>query len=196
MEKEEILFLVEQLKKGDDSSVDALISNYSERLYRYCYRILGNEADTEEVLQDVFLKVYKKIDLYQKNTGFSSWIYMIARNTARDKLRGNIKHKNSLSIDGINSDSSSDIDIHFEIQDKRESPLLELQRNELNTEINEILENLPDPYREILFLRHMEDYSYQEMAEILECKVGTIKSRLAKARSLFIEKIKHKSYKY
>lgn len=188
---EKTIEAIELLKKGDTEAIDAIIEVYTERLFRYCFSILRNDLDCEEVLQDTFIKVYKKIEFYKNGTSFTAWIYQIARNTARDKLRVNLKHKiftNNNHI--IYPDPNSKAAVQIDFPDKRKTPIQEMEQFESNQEIFKIFNLLPEIYREVLFLRHIEDYSYEKISVVLDCRIGTVKSRIANGRRLFIEKFR------
>lgn len=184
-----------ELKSGETAALDVLIEFYTQKLYGFCCSILKNDADAEEAVQDTFIKVYKKIDTFDLSTNFTAWIYRIASNTAKDILRRHKKHSKCISFDKpISDDNASDSVGHcMEISDNSENPSSNLQIKETKSIIFDEIEALPDLYKEVLLLRHIEDFSYDEIAEILNCNVGTVKSRLFRAREILKEKIELKS---
>ena len=181
--------LVKDLLNKEYSALEKLMDIYSGKLYYYCNSILRNNADAEEAVQDTFIKVYKKIDSFNISTNFSSWIYRIASNTAKDLLRKRKTHAVCISFDKpLNEENRSD-NIRLEIPDNSKNPEKAIQEKELKEVILNQVTELPELYREVLQLRHIEDFTYEEISEILYCKVGTVKSRLARAREILRKQI-------
>ena len=186
------LLLIKKLLKKDYCALSEVMDIYSGRLYYYCLGMLKNEADAEEVVQDTFIKVYTNISKYRMNCKFSTWIYKIASNTVKDKLRSKDKKKTKLTV---SCDEASSEDNFFSpkidraMSEKRLVPDNIMQANELNSIIVREVDKLPQKYREVLLLRHIENYSYAEISKILGCTVGTIKSRISRARSTLREQL-------
>jgi RNA polymerase sigma factor (sigma-70 family) len=154
----------------------ALVERYEERIFRLLARFARDRAEAEDLTQEVFVKLFRKLHTFQQDSAFYTWLYRIAINTATDWLSRQRRRRLHLvdeweSIErGGRNEAGSD------------EPLLEA---ELRQVTRQVLETLPDKYRTILVLREYEDLSYQQMAEVLRCSIGTVESRLFRARQRF-----------
>ena len=175
--------LVEQAKAGDQAAFDKLVEKYSARAYQIAYGVLGSKEDAEEVAQDVFVRIYKALPKFRGDSEFTTWMYRIAMNLARNKYRWNKSRgsQKNISIDAPREDMEGG-ERTFELPGRRISPEEEVSIEEFKANIAEELEKLPPLYREALVLRNVEEMSYEEIAALLGCKLGTIKSRIARAR--------------
>ncbi len=176
--------LVERFQRGDESAFDALVRRHSGRAYAIAYGLLGNREDAEEVAQDVFIRVYRALDKFRGDSEFSTWMYRIATNLAKNKYRWNKSRGSKVTdslqapIDGTDGNDA----LYREVSDDRMTPDEALQVAELERRTREEMEKLPDVYREALMLRNVKGLSYEEIAELLGCKIGTVKSRINRAR--------------
>lgn len=162
---------------GDDSSFEILVRKY-ERLVSTCvYGVVGNSEDTLDVSQETFLKAYKSLKMFKGDSEFSTWLYRIAKNTALDFIRK--RKQNTISID-----SSGEENEGFDLPDESEnsSPEKTVLRNEKIMKLRQAIEALSDEHREIIILRNLNNYSYDAIAAKLDLEVGTVKSRLYRAR--------------
>lgn len=175
--------LIRRFNDGDQQAFDTLVERYSSKAYQIAYGILGNRSDAEEVAQDVFVRIHRALSKFRGDAEFSTWMYRIAVNLARNKYRWNKSRgaKRNFSIDNpIEGEDGSQIQI--ELPEPRLQPDEQNEFDEFKKNIMEELHNLPPVYREALVLRNIEDMSYEEIAQTLGCKLGTIKSRIARAR--------------
>ncbi len=162
---------------GNDAAFETLVRKY-ERLVSTCvYSVVGNTEDTMDVSQETFLKAYKSLSSFKGDSEFSTWLYRIAKNTALDFIRKK-KHP-SVSID-----SSGEENEGFDIPDENisSSPEKKALQNEKIQKLREAIDKLSDEHREIIILRDINDYSYDEISRILGLEEGTVKSRLSRAR--------------
>lgn len=159
-----------------------LTKKYKNKLKRYIKHIsFFNEEEVEDILQDIFLKVYKNLNSFDSSLKFSSWIYRIAHNETVDKIRKNKNRTRDVSID------NEDIKIILKSNENIEDNLI----NKENVEkIKKIIMELPESYREVLILRYMEERSYEEIMDILKKPKGTIAALLNKGRKIIQEKLK------
>jgi len=175
--------LVERFQDGDRSVFDVLVDRHSAKAYQIAYGVLGNREDAEEVSQDVFVRIYRALHKFRGDSEFSTWMYRIAINLARNKYRWNKSRglPQRLSIDEpiSNKDGSES---KFELTEERLQPNEEVELDEFEKNVMEQLHGLPPVYRDALLLRNVEDMSYEDIASTLGCKLGTIKSRIARAR--------------
>lgn len=153
----------------DEEAFEKLILSYEGKIYNMCFYLLKNKEDAMDASQEVCIKIYKSIDKFKGESKFSTWIYRITYNTCIDFIK---KRKNELSYDDV-----IDTDTH---RDDRIEDIIESK--ELKYEIKRCIMKLSEDFRTIVIFRDIEGLSYQEIAEILNIEVGTVKSRLNRAR--------------
>ena len=172
------------VRDGDPSAFDVLVGKYSSRAYQIAYGILNNREDAEEVAQDTFLRIFRALPNFRGDAEFSTWMYRIVINLSRNKLRWNKIRGNgmSISIDAPLENGKGDGELTMELPDERMTPDQELLYNEMKEKTRNAMDQLPESYREAVTLRNVKGLSYEEIADILGCKVGTIKSRIARGR--------------
>jgi len=181
---EEDRLLIERFKNGDASAFDMLVDKYSGRAYQIAYGILGSRQDAEEVAQDVFIRIYRALPKFRGDSEFTTWMYRIAMNLARNKYRWNKSRgsQRSVSIDAPLDGTDESDGRKLDVVEGRLSPDEKASLDELEGHALKELENLPELYRQALTLRNIDELSYEDIADLLGCKLGTIKSRIARAR--------------
>jgi RNA polymerase sigma-70 factor, ECF subfamily len=171
---------------GREDSFEEIVRRYQRPIVSYIYRMLGNQDSALDVSQEVFIKVYNSLSKYSSEYKFSTWLYKIAHNASIDFMRRNSHHTQSLELE--NEDGTYE----FQLESKRPTPEQERERTEWRTEIEAVVNRLPSGYRELILLRHSQDMSYDEIAEITNLPLGTVKNRLFRAREImremFVEK--------
>jgi RNA polymerase sigma-70 factor, ECF subfamily len=172
--------LVEQIKAGENASLEALLGRYQERAYRLALSFTKNPADAEEVLQDVFLTVYRKIASFEGRSAFSTWLYRITVNTALMKLRG--RGPAQESIDEYLPQFTKDGRHARMVVDFTDGPEKLLLLKEREQILREAIEALPPDYKIVLVLRDLEGLSNEEVAEVVGASVLAVKARLHRAR--------------
>ena len=175
--------LIEAIKDGDSNAWEILMNRHAAKAYQIAYSILGHIDDSEEVTQDAFVRIHRALLKFRGDSEFSTWMYRIVVNQARNKYRWN-KRRGSYSNVSIDKESEGDDAGRktFEIPDTHKTPDKEIIFKEWEGRIGEEMKMLPPVNREALLLRHVKNFSYEQIAEILDCKVGTVKSRIARAR--------------
>ncbi len=163
---------------GREDSFEELVRRYQRPITNYVYRMVGNYDGALDVTQEVFIKVYNSMHRYSSEYKFSTWLYKISHNAAIDYLRRNSSHEQSLESE------TSDGAFQMQFESKRPSPELERERSEWRQEIASVVKCLPTGYRELIVLRHTHDLSYDEIAEITNLPLGTVKNRLFRAREM------------
>ncbi len=174
--------VVSRFNSGDTTVFSILVNRYLQKAYQIAYGVLGNREDAEEVSQDVFLRIYKALPRFRGDSEFSTWMYRIAMNLARNKYRWN---KSRGARSNVSLEASADEDVKMakiQVADKQMLPNEEAELDEFKRNVLAEIDNLPPLYREALVLRNIEQMSYEQIAEVLNCKLGTIKSRIARAR--------------
>jgi RNA polymerase sigma-70 factor, ECF subfamily len=179
------LALVERLRQADASALELLMERYSPRIYRVAFGITRNHAEAEEVVQDVFLTLFRKIDTFEGRAAIGTWLYRVAANAALIKRRGKrVELEVSLEdcLPTFRADGHREGDRSWVLADWSETPESELLAGEAREILDRALERLPEHYRALLVLRDVEELSNEEVAEILGESVSSVKSRLHRAR--------------
>ena len=171
---------------GRADGFEELVRRYQRPITGYVFRMLGDYESSLDVTQEVFIKVYNSLSKYSPEYKFSTWLYRIAHNAAIDHMRRN--SVNAQSLEAENADGSYQI----QIESSRPSPEQDHERTEWRAEIEAVVKCLPPAYRDLILLRHSQDLSYDEIAEVTGLPLGTVKNRLFRAREMmrdiFIER--------
>jgi RNA polymerase sigma-70 factor (ECF subfamily) len=179
------LDLVERLRAGDATALEALMERYTARVYRLAYGITRNEADAQEVAQDVFLTLFRKIHTFEGRSALGSWIYRVTTNAALQKRRGQRKDREvalepplpAFDANGHRAGNPASGEA-----DWSRTPEADLLSQEMRDILNKAMDGLPDQYRTILLLRDIEGLSNEEVAQVVGDTVPAVKSRLHRAR--------------
>lgn len=178
MYSEEKLWL-EQARKGDKQAFGKLIEAYQGPVYNLAYRMLNNAREAEEAAQEAFIRVYTRIDSYNPKHKFSTWVLSITSNYCIDLIRK--RRAILLSID-------EPLPSHPSLMSEKESgPESKAVTVERETQVQDLLQSLPEDYRQAVVLRYWYEYSYEEIAETMQTSVSAIKSRLFRARKLLAQ---------
>lgn len=173
------LRLIEQSQNGDVDAFEELIKDYKKSAYNIALRVLRNVEDAEDASQEALIKVYKNIKNFNMQSTFKVWLYRIVVNTCIDFKRK--KNINTVSIDET-IDLGGNNEVRREIADDSSNPDFLVEKNFNNKLVNDAVNKLEDDYKTIIILRDIQGFSYNEIAEILTCNMGTVKSRLNRAR--------------
>jgi RNA polymerase sigma-70 factor (ECF subfamily) len=176
-------FLVEATLSGNRNAFGELVERYQDRLFNTLVRVLGSRDDASEVLQDAFVQAYTKLGSFRGSSQFYTWIYRVALNMACSHRRRNTRRRDEQSVEQIRELSGT------EPVDKSLPPEQTLVRSEQAQMVQAALLEISDEHRQILVLREMEDCSYETIAEILDLPVGTVRSRLFRARLQLKERL-------
>ncbi len=179
--------LLKAFRSGDDTAFDGLIEMYSAKLYKVAYALLGSRQDAEEVVQDTFLRAYRAMQMFRGESSLETWLHRITLNLARNKYQWNHRRGSGLNVSltaGDGSDGDSGAENEQDVPDRRMEPDLVLEQDEIGTNIMKALSRLPDNIRETMLLRHVNDMPYEQIAQKLDCRVGTVKSRLSRGREM------------
>ncbi|MEP6849020.1 MAG: sigma-70 family RNA polymerase sigma factor [Acidobacteriota bacterium] len=166
---------------GREDSFEELVRRYQRPITNYVYRMLNNYDSSLDVTQEVFIKVYNSLRKYSSEYKFSTWLYRIAHNAAIDHMRRNSMVQQSIETE--NSDGT----YQLQIESPNPNPEQDRERSEWRLEIESVIRCLPEPYRELIVLRHSRDLSYDEIASVTSLPLGTVKNRLFRAREMMRE---------
>jgi RNA polymerase sigma-70 factor (ECF subfamily) len=177
---EELILLVQE---GQNQAFDALVGRYKNRLYSYLYRLLGNESEAEEFAQETFVRAYMHADKYRTIARFSTWLYTIATNLVRNRIRNIKRRPRMVSI--WTEDSGGEDGRWVDIKDESPTPEETMDRKRLQEMIQQAIEKIPSKYRAAFVLREINGLSYEEIAATTGLKLGTVRSRINRGRMHF-----------
>lgn len=175
--------LLTKLKNGDDCAFSELVETHWEKIYNRANSLLSNHQDAEEVAQDTFLRGRKSIENFRGDCSISTWLYHIATNLARNKhwYWWRRKRSESVSLDSPVGENE-DMRLCDVIAGEADTPAEEAESNEFARTLPDAIAALPEKYADVIRLRVARDLSYEEISSELEISVGTVKSRLSRAR--------------
>jgi len=166
--------LIQSALSGNSEAFGVLVSRYQDRLYACIVNVVNKADEADDVVQESFIQAYLKLDTFQHSSQFFTWLYRIAFNNALSRRR---RHRNYLSLDEAHEMSGSEPTARIEMPDHQ------MLQQENVGQIQDALAMLSEDHRSILVLRELEDTSYEDIAEILEISIGTVRSRLSRARA-------------
>jgi len=172
-------------RAGDRGAFRELVDLYKDRLFNLAYRMLGNRHEAEEIVQDTFLRVFSHLDSYNAEKKFSTWIYRIAHNLCIDRMR---KRRKVYSLDAELPEGEG-IDGYAQMPLDESSPEELLLVSETQRHVREAILELPDKYRSAVILKYLQDLSLNEIAEILDLPVTTVKTRVHRGREFLRKKL-------
>jgi RNA polymerase sigma-70 factor (ECF subfamily) len=184
--------IVAELKAGSEAAYAWLIGEFQQPVYGLVYRIVNDPADAADTTQEVFLKVFRGMKHFHGESSLKTWIYRIALHEAANRRRWWFRHKareTSIEPPEPEDANAGEKAIQAALTDHRDSPFDCVAHHEVQQRVEEELRKLPEPYRTTLVLRDLEDMSYEEIAEVLEVSLGTVKSRLTRGRDALRERL-------
>jgi len=171
--------------KGDEKAYSELTQKYQKPLYFHVRKMIRNSDFAEDLVQDIFLKAFKSLKNYKNDYAFSTWLYRIATNHTIDYLR-----KKKLETLSIHADDSDDTHATIQLADEDSFTDEPMIRRERKNKVHEAIGQLPEKYREVILKRHIEEKSYQEIAEDMDIPLGTVKAHIFRARELLYKYMK------
>lgn len=169
--------------EGEERAFEELVSRYQTRLLNFVFRTIGDREKAEDLIQEVFVRVYRHIARFDRTKKFSTWIYTIASNLAKNELRN--RSRNPLVLFQAIRKNWEDDDRPIQFEDRTSRPDDLYRKRHLRALVEASVGKLPVHHREVFVLRELEGKSYEEIAEITSCNLGTVKSRLNRARNAF-----------
>jgi RNA polymerase sigma factor (sigma-70 family) len=180
------LELIARALNGDQKAYQLLAERHRPSVYHIVYKIVRDRETAKDLVQETFMKAFASLASYRSDYRFSTWLYKIAANCSIDHLRK--KRIHALSLERHLDDDSGRREI--EVADYSYHPGRDLERKEQRFSIEEAIESLPPKYREVIIYRHKDDKSYEEIADLLNMPIGTVKARIFRARELLKKKLK------
>ena len=178
--------LVERVQKGDKQAFDLLINKYQHRIISLVGRYVSDQADAMDIAQEAFIKAYRAIDRFRGDSAFYTWLYRIAINTAKNWLVARKRRPPAFDIDATDAEQ---YDVESRLKEQG-TPENELMRDEIRQTVYDTIAQLPDDLRTAIMLREIEGMSYDDIATTMECPIGTVRSRIFRAREAIDLKLK------
>ena len=185
--------LVQKFQREHDlAAFEQLVERHSDRAYQLAYSILQNRQGAEEVVQDAFLRIYRSLGNFRGDAQFTTWMYRIVVNLCNNKFRWNkVRGINrTISIDAPLPNAEGDESLRLELPSSEAPPDEQLAFAELRERVEKAMAQLPESYRTAVMLRNVQQLDYEEIAKILDCAVGTVKSRINRGRELLRQALK------
>lgn len=179
--------LVKRSKNGDIEAFEQLIFDYQKKAYNIALRIMGNQEDAKDMCQEAFIRIYKSIEGFKEQSSFSTWMYRIITNVCLDEIRKK-KRNDTVSMD--NTFETQDGELHFETASEDDTPEEAFMRTEKKRAIIRAINELNEEYKTAIVLRDIQGFSYEEIANILCCSIGTVKSRINRGRNILKDKLR------
>jgi RNA polymerase sigma-70 factor (ECF subfamily) len=176
--------LIQLAKNGSVAAFEQLVEAYDQKLYNMAYRMMGNREDARDMTQEAFLRAYRSLDGFREESSFSTWIFRIAKNACLDRIRKRSQVQ-AVSIDEpIQTEEGQ---VQRELPSELGDPEEYAEQQELSAVVHSALQELTDEYRTAVVLRDLQGFSYNEIAEVMEVSLGTVKSRIYRGRQALKE---------
>ncbi|HEX5639835.1 MAG TPA: RNA polymerase sigma factor RpoE [Burkholderiaceae bacterium] len=179
--------LVERVQRGDKGAFDLLVSKYQRKILRLLSRLIRDHAEVEDVAQEAFIKAYRALPNFRGDSAFYTWLYRIAINTAKNHLVSQGRRAPTSTEADIEEAETFDDGEHLRDLNTPDSMLLTKQVGEA---VNRAIDQLPEDLRTAIVLREIEGLSYEEIAESMNCPIGTVRSRIFRAREAIAQELK------
>lgn len=184
--------LIHAALKGDDQAYKKLMKKYHDAIFNFIYRMVRDKHQVEDLTQEAFIKAFGSLSSFNEEFAFSTWLYKIATNNCIDYIRKRKLH--TYSID--KPIESKDGDYTFELPDETYEPDKDLISDQRSALLNDAIARLPEKYKNVIRLRHVEERSYEEIANILKLPIGTVKAHIFRARELLYKALRDKIRNY
>jgi RNA polymerase sigma-70 factor (ECF subfamily) len=179
--------LVERARLGDKRAFELLVEKYQRRLHRLLSRMVRDADEVDDIAQETFIKAYRALPNFRGDAAFYTWLYRIGVNTAKNYLVTRKKAMPTISDQSYGDDDEPDERL---VAQDISTPETELQSKQVAMAVNQVVETLPEELRTAITLREMEGLSYEEIAELMGCPIGTVRSRIFRAREAIAAKLR------
>jgi RNA polymerase sigma-70 factor (ECF subfamily) len=179
--------LVERAQRGDKQAFELLVSKYQRKLARLLSRFIRDSTEVEDVTQEAFIKAYRALPTFRGDSAFYTWLYRIGINTAKNYLVA--MGRRAPTTTDFDSDEAENFEDGDQLRDLN-TPENELMSRQVAETVNQTLEELPEELRTAITLREIEGLSYEDIASIMNCPIGTVRSRIFRAREAIAEKLR------
>ncbi|MEL3972940.1 RNA polymerase sigma factor SigW [Rossellomorea oryzaecorticis] len=177
---------IKQVLKGDQSAFAELVELYKDKVFQICYRMLGNRHEAEDIAQEAFIRAYVNIETFNQKRKFSTWLFRIATNLCIDRIR---KKKPDYYLDAEVAGTEG-LTMYSQVAADVQMPEDEVENMELQETIQKEISKLPEKYRSVIVLKYIEELPLQEISEILDMPLGTVKTRVHRGREALRKQLK------
>jgi RNA polymerase sigma-70 factor (ECF subfamily) len=184
--------LLERCRVGDEEAFDELVRRHQQRAFNVAFQVLRDREDATEVAQDAFVRIYRSVNNFRGECEFTTWLHQIVVNLARNKHRWWKRHGRQSTVSLDAPVDMGDGEAPMQMAASGDAPDVETVKAEFVELLSRRMEELPRKLREVLVLRNVENLSYEEIATVLDCSIGTVKSRIARAREALRESMQDK----
>ncbi len=186
-EREADAKLVARVQEGDKQAFDLLVLKYQRKIQRLLSRMLRDQSDIDDVMQEAFIKAYRALPQFRGDSAFYTWLYRIAINTARNWMASQGRRPSS---PGLNQTEDGETFDEIDNLTDNNTPESVLASHEIASTVNAVIEQLPAELRTAIVLREIDGLSYEEIAETMDCPIGTVRSRIFRAREAIAAKLR------
>jgi RNA polymerase sigma-70 factor (ECF subfamily) len=181
--------LVERVQRGDKQAFDLLVIKYQRKLARLLSQFIRDAAEVEDVAQETFIKAYRALPSFRGESAFYTWLYRIGINTAKNFLVTQGRRAPTMTSAGLDIEDAENFEEGSQLREMN-TPESELMSKQIAETVNQTLQELPEELRTAITLREIEGISYEEIATIMNCPIGTVRSRIFRAREIIAEKLR------
>ena len=181
--------LVERVQRGDKQAFDLLVIKYQRKLARLLSQFIRDAAEVEDVAQETFIKAYRALPSFRGESAFYTWLYRIGINTAKNFLVTQGRRAPTMTSAGFDIEDAENFEEGSQLREMN-TPESELMSKQIAETVNQTLQELPEELRTAITLREIEGISYEEIATIMNCPIGTVRSRIFRAREIIAEKLR------
>jgi len=181
--------LIARCQLGERQAFDELITRYQRYVFNLIYQHLGKDVDIEDIAQEIFIRVFRFIKKFRGEASFESWVYKIVLNYCRSYARRRAVFNRLFFVQVDRGDDERSVDIIDAQASPESNPMQIIEHQKIATDILRELRRLPEIYKDVLIMREVNELSYEEISEILGISIGTVKSRISRARSMIREKV-------
>jgi RNA polymerase sigma-70 factor (ECF subfamily) len=182
--------LLDRCRAGDEKAFDDLVLRHQQRAFNVAFQLLRNHEDATEVAQDAFVRIYRSVEGFRRECEFTTWLHRIVVNLAHNKHRWWKRRGRQSSVSLDNPVEVADGEVPLQVAANTDAPDVQTVKAEFVELLGRRMNELPPKLREVLVLRNVENLSYEQIAAVLECSIGTVKSRIARARDALRESLK------
>lgn len=179
--------LVERVQAGDKQAFGLLVTKYQRKLARLVSRMVRDPAEVEDIVQDSFIRAYRALPGFRNDSAFYTWLYRIGVNTAKNWL---VTHGRRAQLTSTTDDDERENHDGPELLRNHETPERLLMTKQIGQTVNSVVESLPEDLRTAITLREIEGLTYEEIAEVMDCPIGTVRSRIFRARDAIALKLR------
>ncbi len=181
--------LVERVQRGDKQAFDLLVIKYQRKLARLLSQFIRDAAEVEDVAQETFIKAYRALPSFRGESAFYTWLYRIGINTAKNFLISQGRRAPTMTSAGFDIEDAENFEEGSQLREMN-TPESELMSKQIAETVNQTLQELPEELRKAITLREIEGISYEEIATIMNCPIGTVRSRIFRAGEIIAEKLR------